>query len=116
MAYQTIWTPDPMPPQQPQGPYPPQTIYYPTPPISPISKPPKPGKGLSVKRMRKISDDWLKILSEVEDTKNKGKKPDAKKRDGLNWIELSLLLVFISPLVALAEVGGAILLVHLIGK
>lgn len=105
-----VYVPDPMPPQQP-GPYQ-QPIYIPTPPISPISKTPKPGKGLSYKRMKKISDDWVKMLSEIDEAKQKGKP--SKKREGLNWIELSLLLIFISIPLACIEVGAAIMMVHLL--
>lgn len=117
MAYQTIWTPDQMPPQQ-QGPYQPQVVYYPTPPLPPNAPNPvkKGGKGLSVKRVRAIADEWNKVLSEIEDAKKKGKPDTAKKREGLNWVELSLVLMFVSPLIAGLELGAAIMLVHLIGK
>jgi hypothetical protein len=114
MAYQYIWTPDPMPPQS-QGPYQPiQQVYVPAaPPLPPNHKTPKPGKGLSYKRAKKISDDWLKILSEVEEAKKKG-KPDQKKKEGLNWVELSLMLIFVSIPIACIELGMAYMLIHLI--
>ena len=106
-----VYVPDVQPPQQQYpGPYP---VFMPTPPVSPISKQPKPGKGLSYKRAKKISDDWLKILSEIDEAKKKG-KPDSKKKDGLNWIELSLLLTFISIPIACIEIGVAVMLVHLL--
>ncbi len=121
MAYQTIWTPDPMPPQQ-QGPYSqpnPQFVYVPTPPLPPNAPNPskKGSKGLSVKRVRAIAEDWPKILEEIEQAK-KGKHHggESKKRQGLNWVELTLFLVFVSPIVAALEVGMAIMVVHLIGK
>jgi hypothetical protein len=112
-----VYVPDPQPPQSGPQYYPQQqpVVFVPTPPISPISKPPKPGKGLSYKRMKKISDDWVKMLSDIDEAKKKG-KPDAKKKEGLNWMELSLLLIFVSMPIACIEVGAAFGIVHLIFK
>jgi hypothetical protein len=105
MAY--IYVPDPMPPQT-QGPQIP--IYVTTPPLPPNTKvTPKVGKGLSYKRAKKISDEWLKVLSEVEEAKKKG-KPEDKKRHGLNWVELSLLLIFVSIPIASLELILAVML------
>jgi len=116
MAY--VYVPDQLPPQQ-MGPYQPQVqpIYIPTPPLPPNATHPtkKGGKGLSVKRVRAIADEWAKVLEEVEQAK-KGKKPPPEKRKGLNWVELTLFLVFVSPIVAGLEVGMAMMVVHLIGK
>ncbi len=116
MAY--VYVPDQLPPQQ-MGPYQPQVqpIYIPTPPLPPNATHPtkKGGKGLSVKRVRAIADEWNKVLEEIEQAK-KGKKPPETKRKGLNWVELTLFLVFVSPIVAALEVGMAIMVVHLIGK
>lgn len=109
MAY--IYVPDPQPPQQ--APYQ-QPIYVTTPPMPPNTKvTPKVGKGLSYKRAKKISDEWLKVLSEVEEAKKKG-KTDKGKREGLNWVELSLLLVFISIPIASIEVIAAVMIAKML--
>jgi len=118
MAY--VYVPDQLPPQQ-MGPYQPQVqpIYIPTPPLPPNATHPtkKGGKGLSVKRVRAIADEWNKVLEEIEQAK-KGKHHHSEKdkRKGLNWVELTLFLVFVSQIVAGLEVGMAIMVVHLIGK
>ncbi len=117
MAY--VYVPDQLPPQS-MGPYQPQVqpIYIPTPPLPPGNTNPtkKGGKGLSVKRVRAISDEWLKVLEEVEAAKKGKRAPEKDKRKGLNWVELTLFLVFVSPIVTGLEVGIAISVVHLIGK
>lgn len=108
MAY--VYVPDPVAPQP--GPY--QPIYVPTPPTPTQQKTPKIGKQLSYKRAKKISDDWLKILDEIEQAK-KGKGGDSKKkREGLNWIELSLLLIFVSIPVASLELIAAVMIAKML--
>lgn len=113
MAY--VWTPDP-----PQQGYPtnypqqyPQPIILQAPPGMSRGSPSKPGK-LSAKKIAKIAKDWNDLLKSVEEAKSKDKKEDKKKKDGLNWVELSLCLIVASIPIAVVEFGFIIAIARVI--
>lgn len=114
MAY--VYIPDPQynypqGPQYPQYPQqPPQTpIYIPNPPHGKKDKKP------SLKQLFRAKMQIEELMKNVEEHNKKNKKEDKKKRDGLNWIELSLLLIFISVPLASMEIIGALALVKTTG-
>lgn len=95
MAY--IYVPDPPSPQTSYQP--PSPIYLPPP-----APPTKKAKKASLKQMfkaRQEIDNFIEALSKAEKEKKKDDKP--KKKDGLNWVELTLCLVMLSIPIASVE-------------
>lgn len=104
-----VYVPDAAAPQAPYQHYPP---FMPAPPQQPLTK---KAKKISLKQMYKAKTEIEEMMRAVEESAKKNKKEDKKKRDGLNWIELSLLLIFISLPIAVVELIGALSLVKASG-
>lgn len=97
MAWQ--YTPDP-PPFQPWGGQQ-QPIYIPP---APPAKTGKKANKASLKQMfkaRQELDSFIEALEKAAKEKKKDDKP--KKKDGLNWVELTLCLVMCSIPIASVE-------------
>lgn len=92
----------------------PQVIYMPQPPATALNFP-KKGRKASLKQMFKAQQEIEQLIKAVQESKNKDKKDDKKKREGLNWVEMSLALVFISLPIAACEIIGAIALIKATG-
>lgn len=92
-----IYTPDPMPPQQQPGYQHPMFFQQPQQPTT------KKAKKASLKQLFRAKMQIEEMMKNVEEYNKKNKKEDKKKKDGLNWIELSLCLIVCSLPIAAIE-------------
>lgn len=107
------YTPDPVPPQFGQQFGQPQIVYVPQ-PVPPVVPGGKKGKKASLKSMFKARQEIDELIKAVEEAKKKDKKEEPKKRSGLTWIELTLLLVFVSIPIASIELIAAVMLAKML--